>query len=686
MKRMLVTGLDKRIDCYQDIMKRKLLHFFLLGVSTLGISVLPACGGVISWIPVGPNGGDARSFAVEADNPQHLYLGTTTSWIYQSMDGGSTWKRLAKLGKSDNLVVDSLVADPSDPKTLFAGVWQVDSPSGGVYISHDGGATWSASTDIDGQSVRALAQSHSDPKILIAGTLKGVYRSEDKGGHWKEISPPDSGEIHEVESVAIDPNDPKLIYVGTWHLPWKTSDGGANWHSIKQGLIDDSDVFSIIIDPTRPTVIYTSACSGIYRSENAGEIYRKVQGIPSTARRTRVLMQDPANRKIVYAGTTEGLYRTMDDGVNWSRITGPDVIINDIYINPKNPQQVLLATDRSGVLSSNDFGATFTASNEGFSQRQVAAVLADAKHEGTIYAGVLNDKGYGGVFVTEDGGTTWQQRSKGLAGRDVFTLAQTDDGTVLAGTGHGIFRWSGSEWIQDGDILTYAEKITYKIRRGKKTKQSTEVAEPGAPIDSRVNDINTASQVWYAATADGVYRSENQGVAWTGPVLKGDDYRFVTAKDNEVLAANRRQMMISTDGGTNWHEIALPSKLSYVQAVTTAPKGSIWVGGREGLFYSQDQGQSWQQLSTLPLADINGLSFNRELGRIIVTSARSTIIFAIDENSMTWKWWDAGWTVRSVRSLGGRLVAASLYDGVVVQPKSEETAATSASSSGGTQP
>jgi ligand-binding sensor domain-containing protein len=201
-----------------------------------------------------------------------------------------------------------------------------------------------------------------------------------------------------------------------------------------------------------------------------------------------------------------------------------------------------------------------------------------------------------------------------------------------------------------------------------------------------VNDINTASPVWYAATSDGVYRSENQGAAWTGPVLKGDNYRFVSAKENEVLAANRSQLMISTDGSATWHAITLPSKLTSVQAVTTAPKGSLWVGGREGLFYSEDQGQSWQQLSTLPLADINGLNYNRAMGRVIVTSWRSTMVFAIDESSKTWKWWDAGWTVRSVRSQGGRLVAASLYDGVVVQPKSEEAGATTASSGSGTQP
>ena len=114
------------------------------------------------------------------------------------------------------------------------------------------------------------------------------------GRRWELISPKGSKELHEVESIAIDPTDPKIIYAGTWHLPWKTTDGGEHWNNIKEGVIEDSDVFSIIVDPKEPRRCYASACSGIYKSENGGvDDFMKIQGIPSTARRTRVLMQDP---------------------------------------------------------------------------------------------------------------------------------------------------------------------------------------------------------------------------------------------------------------------------------------------------------------------------------------------------------------------------------------------------------
>ncbi len=103
-------------------------------------------------------------------------------------------------------------------------------------------------------------------------------------------------------------------------------------------------------------------------------------------------------------------------------MTGSNIIINDVLIDPRQPSRVLLATDRSGVLASDDGGVTFTASNRGFTHRQAAALLVDRNNSNVLYAGVLNDKEFGGVFVSRDAGQTWKQNSDGLDGRDVFVL------------------------------------------------------------------------------------------------------------------------------------------------------------------------------------------------------------------------------------------------------------------------
>jgi photosystem II stability/assembly factor-like uncharacterized protein len=658
-------------------MNQKSFSFLLLlGLATL-ISLHPAAASAASsrWVAVGPAGGDARAFASSPADPNHIYLGTTNSWIYQSADDGATWTRLAELGKVDDLVVDNLLVDESDPKTLYAGVWQLDQTNGGIYISHDEGQTWVSSPGMEGKSIRSLTQAPSNPKILVAGAIGGVYRTEDGGLHWTQISPEGSGEIHKVESIAIDPTDPQIIYAGTWHLPWKTTDGGTTWHNIKEGLIDDSDVFSILLDPKFPSTVYLSACSGIYKSETGGEQFHKIQGIPSTARRTRVLMQDPANREIVYAGTTEGLYKTEDAGTNWKRMTGPNLIINDIYVDPKNPQRVLMATDRSGVMASNDAGVSFASSNAGISQRQVTALLADAKQPETMYAGVVNDKSYGGVFVTQDGGKNWTQRSEGLDGRDVFSLAQSDDGTVFAGTNDGLFRLNGYVWVPDNKVVNVKERTVYVVRHHKKEKRTITEGKKVSTIATQVNDLSVNGPAWFVATGDGVYCSVTQGATWTGPVLSEDHYRFVDSHSNIVFAARREDLRLSQDGGVHWTPVALPSGLTSVSALTTTPSGVLWVGGRQGAFYSEDQGQTWHAISDLPVREIDNIDYDAGLGRVVITSRDSDLVFAINSDDKSWKWWDAGWRVRMVHSMHGRLVGASLYDGVVIEPQQDGVSA-----------
>ena len=300
----------------------------------------------VPWFPFGPDGGSARTFASDPTDRTHLYLGTANGWIYESHDGGKQWSRLARMGNRDDLVLKKILVDPADPKHIVAATYALgDHPDGDLYITRDAGYSWITQSDLHGQSIRSLTAAPSDPKVLVAGTLDGVFRSSDGGNSWQRISPVDDKEIHEVESLAIDPTDPNIIYAGTWHLPWKTTDGGASWTSIKQGIIEDSDVFSILVDPKQPKVVYISACSGIYKSVDGAEKFVKAPGIPSSARRTRVLMQDPNHLDTVFAGTTEGLYRTDDGGKLWTQTTGSAIVVNDVYINPADPRQVLLATD-----------------------------------------------------------------------------------------------------------------------------------------------------------------------------------------------------------------------------------------------------------------------------------------------------------------------------------------------------
>ena len=655
-------------------------YLFRVGViARASFLVLFAVSGLAAqtqWSPIGPMGGDARAFAAIPGEPLHLYLGTINSWIYESVDGGASWWRLSKLDSADDLVVDHIVVDATNPATIYAAAWKLDQPGGGLWVSHDKGRSWSAVEGLRGQSIRALAQAPSDPKTLIAGTLEGVFRSADSGATWMQNRPPGSREIHEVESLAIDPGDPDVVYAGTWHLPWKTTDGGKNWHNIKKGVIDDSDVFSIIIDPAQPKIVFASACSGIYKSENAAELFRKIEGIPSTARRTRVLKQDPAHREVVYAGTTEGLYKTVDGGRHFQRMTGPDVIVNDVFVDPGDSNHVLLATDRGGVLQSRDAGTSFTSANEGFSGRKVEALLVDKDNPARLFAGVVNDKAYGGVFVSNDGGAHWEQIAEGLEGRDVFALAESPEGTILAGTNHGIFALEKNEeagedapgfhWSSRSTIQNTLVKTATETHYGKRVNIEKQVKDTRREMEGLVRALDLSGETWLAATPGGVFTSNDKGESWQGgPVMGAGDYLAVAAHGSKLIAARKDGVVISTDGGQTWRPMGIPAMLTRIHSIVFSSDGTLWLGAREGVYFTHDLGKTWMWVHRFPLTDVDALYYDAHLNRILVSSRTSDQVYAIDPKSLDWKWAKTGYKITMVRAAGERLLAASLYDGVL---------------------
>lgn len=647
------------------------------------------------WRLIGPEGGDVRSLAYDPSDPSHILLGTSAGQLFFSQDGGSSWSLFAHLGPGDDYVLDHIIFDPAHPQTVYVAGWSLyNADEGDVFRSDDGGKSWRTLKAVHGKSIRALSMAPSDPNTLVIGALDGVFRSRDGGETWERLSPENQAEIKNIESIAIDPQNPDIIYAGTWHLPWKTDDGGAHWHSISKGIAFDSDMFSIIVDPHNPEVVYASACSGMYKSLNRAEYFHRIYlSLPTAAHRTRVLKQDPQRPNTVYAGTVAGLWKTLDGGDHWKLVTDGGVIVNDILIDPANPEHVLVATDRGGILASSDGFAHYDASNRGFAHRVVGGIVIDNKDPNRIYVGVVNDKDLGGVFVSNDSGATWSQVNRGLDERDILSLQQTADGVLYAGTNHGIFyltslkgSWEPATMIA-GPLPEPPEKApAAAAEASSKTAKSRVPAskratlahkaapvEHGIPLDKtpRVRAIEVTDQAWYAATNEGLFVSVDRGRKWYRAPVEGES-DFITVNgfaDGSLTLVSPKHIFLSRDQGKTWNELPCPQYVTGIYNLTETPDASLWLATREGALHSTDAGKTWEHtLGGLPPRQVLAVRYDAASQRLLATVLYTHGVFESKDGGQTWqRTADTGVSIRTVLGYQGRLLAASSYNGLLLQ-------------------
>ncbi len=622
------------------------------------LAALPVCAQ--TWRPMGPPGGDVRSLGADPADSRHIYLGTSDGHIFGSRDAGEHWQILGRAGPRLDAVVTAILVDPRDARVLYAATWTQDpAAGGGAFRSSDGGYTWQPA-GLSGQEVRALAQAPSNPDILVAGTLEGVYRTRDAGKRWERISPEGHEEIRNLDSVATDPRNPDIIYVGTFHLPWKTTDGGRRWTPIHEGMIDDSDVMSILVDRANPHRLYASACSGIYRSENGGALWKKIQGIPFSARRTHVIVQDPHRAAIVYAATTEGLWKTANAGASWQRVTPNDWVITALVVPREVPNRVVMGTERLGVLVSDDGGQHFRAANDGFFHRQIVALALDRERPERVLAVLANAPEP--ILATEDGGRTWAPLGPGLRAQGLRRVYALPDGWWAALGNGGLVRYNEQKgtWMRAGTVVGEAvlnpqpvHRAADNARKPGSRQDARRVASPqrvvSPPVarphmlEHLVNDMAFSRDRWFAATENGLLSSADRGATWSifpvGPMTTLPVSSVRVSPDGQGLwIVSLRGLVFSRNAGKTWSWHDLPLEAGGALRLDVAPDSAdgqtLAAAARNGLYISRDGGDRWQQAAYgLPEAPIQDLAI---MGSVFLASMQTGGLYISYDSGRTW--------------------------------------------------
>jgi photosystem II stability/assembly factor-like uncharacterized protein len=378
----------------------------------------------------------------------------------------------------------------------------------------------------------------------------------------------------------------------------------------------------------------------------------------------------------------------------------------------------VLATDRGGVLFSKNGFDTYVTSNKGFAHRVVGSVIADRKDPNRLYVGVLNDKDLGGFFMSTDSGRTWKQSNQSLGERDVVSLQQAEDGTIFAGTNHGIFYqaklngpWQPAMMILGPLPLPEAKpapaqkynKAGHTASTAHSKSAATHIAATKKPPEMviptanapRVQAFAMTDGAWYAVTNDGLFTSVDHGRKWYGePVMDEKELLSISTGNNGWIAVVSPQApYLSTDSGKSWTKLETPKWTAGVYSLNIAPDSSLWLGTRGGALHSTDEGKSWTHvLNGLPAMDVLLVRYEPQDQRLLATVLNGHSVYESLDNGQTWqKTSRASVSIRNAFYYQGRLLAASSYNGLLLQGNANTTAASSTSalsgaSAGSTQP
>src|SRR2546430_632821 len=332
--------------------------------------------------------------------------------VYRTTDGGKTWTRV--LFVDPNTGCSDLALDPGDPNTIFAGMWQFEvktwhlqsgGPGSGLWVSRDGGATWTRITGHGLPDARhvvgkvAVAVAPSNPNTvyaLIEDQDPTLYRSDDRGTTWHVVSRDHTMAERAPYYVrfAVAPDDEERLYFVSVRSSMSRDGGRTLPRSGYDGGGDNHDIW---IDPLNADRFMVAHDGGASITLNRGRTFQRIvlpiAQMYHVHTDTRVPYYLYGNRqdgssyrmpsRSLEEGISEGAWQHVGAGASW-KVVSPDLTRNDTTHQQSS----------GGVTTDNLMT---------FDGATLFALAESPVQAGVIWAG-SND---GLVHLTRDGGATW---------------------------------------------------------------------------------------------------------------------------------------------------------------------------------------------------------------------------------------------------------------------------------------
>ena len=320
--------------------------------------------------------------------PKEAYFGAVGGGLWKTMDGGETWAPVTD-GQVRSASVGAVAVSESNPDLVFIGMGETCirgniMAGDGVYKSTDAGKTWTHVGFERSENISKIRIHPTNPDIIWVAAFgkhsapnpeRGVYKTTDGGKTWRRVlfRNDSTGAI----DLSVDRSNPNILYAALWEAYrteytmssggagsglFKSTDGGESWTEITRnpgmpaGLIGRIGVAVSPANANRVYALVENANGGLFKSDDAGATWSLTTASRNVRQRAFYythVTADPKNADALYMLNTSA-FRSTDQGKTMVSVgNGTHGDHHDLWIDPDDPQHLVIGNDGGGAVSMN---------------------------------------------------------------------------------------------------------------------------------------------------------------------------------------------------------------------------------------------------------------------------------------------------------------------------------------------